>query len=254
MLLARPTRRPASTSTPSAATAPARPNSTSRSSSAATSSSSSPSSRSSRARSSTSRRPPGHRTVASPRRAHRAAAPPTPSSRSSTRSASPSRTSLRCASSTRYSRAGGTYYETSISSQTRRSEEPVRPRRRTHALVAGRQLSDTITMSLQAPRSVVMIRPHHFAVNPETAADNVFQSDDRVAPPTTSPAPRSTSPRRWQTRSRARRRACTCSTTTTTDRPDSVFPNNWFSTHTRWPYRGLSRCGRRAAGRSAAPM
>ena len=30
--------------------------------------------------------------------------------------------------------------------------------------------------SLQAPATVLMIRPHHFSVNPQTAADNVFQS------------------------------------------------------------------------------
>ena len=31
-------------------------------------------------------------------------------------------------------------------------------------------------MSAQAPEAVVMVRPHHFDVNPVTAADNVFQS------------------------------------------------------------------------------
>ena len=31
-------------------------------------------------------------------------------------------------------------------------------------------------MSIQAPSAVVMIRPRHFTPNPETAADNSFQS------------------------------------------------------------------------------
>ena len=33
-------------------------------------------------------------------------------------------------------------------------------------------------VSVQAPRSVVMIRPHHFTPNPATAEDNAFQSID----------------------------------------------------------------------------
>ena len=31
---------------------------------------------------------------------------------------------------------------------------------------------------VQTPRSVVMIRPHHFAPNVETARDNAFQTED----------------------------------------------------------------------------
>lgn len=85
--------------------------------------------------------------------------------------------------------------------------------------------------SLQAPTTVLMIRPHHFAVNPQTAADNVFQADaderddDEVAA--------------------AAHAECTALAEAltakgvrvhlfedeSTDRPDSVFPNNWFSTH-----------------------
>ena len=37
-----------------------------------------------------------------------------------------------------------------------------------------------ITTSVQSPSSIVMIRPHHFTVNVETAADNAFQV--KVAP------------------------------------------------------------------------
>jgi len=85
-------------------------------------------------------------------------------------------------------------------------------------------------VSAQAPSAVILVRPHHFDVNPVTAADNVFQS----ATPNQS----------------AERAAAAYRETTSlaealeaegvrvhlfeddrTDRPDSVFPNNWLSTH-----------------------
>ncbi|BDZ39086.1 citrulline utilization hydrolase CtlX [Microbacterium suwonense] len=81
--------------------------------------------------------------------------------------------------------------------------------------------------SAQAPGAVVLIRPHHFRPNPQTAADNTFQStaDHDV--------------------SREAYDACTRVAESlrevgvrvhlfedeTTTHPDSVFPNNWFSTH-----------------------
>jgi hypothetical protein len=84
---------------------------------------------------------------------------------------------------------------------------------------------------MQAPSSVVLIRPHHFAPNPATAGDNSFQSlDDR------------------RTADELAADACDEVTAvahalqhagvevhlfddTEANRPDSVFPNNWFSTH-----------------------
>ena len=100
-------------------------------------------------------------------------------------------------------------------------------------------------MSLQAPRSVVMVRPHHFSVNTETAADNVFQSTssgsaDDIAgsafDETTALADALI----------AHGVRVHVFDDETTDRPDSVFPNNWFSTHTGgrvavYPMRSLSR-------------
>ncbi|MES2176304.1 MAG: arginine deiminase-related protein [Gemmatimonadota bacterium] len=86
--------------------------------------------------------------------------------------------------------------------------------------------------SLQAPRAVVMIRPHRFHPNPETAADNAFQrtSADGTAADI----------------ARLARDEVTIAAARLTDvgvhvhvfddhgerqTPDSVFPNNWFSTH-----------------------
>ena len=85
-------------------------------------------------------------------------------------------------------------------------------------------------MSVQAPNAVVMIRPNRFHPNPQTAADNTFQSlpglsADEIA-------------KRAQAEFDT---AVTCLRGAGItvhvfqdrgdDTPDSVFPNNWFSTH-----------------------
>lgn len=85
--------------------------------------------------------------------------------------------------------------------------------------------------SVQAPAAVIMIRPHRFAPNPETAGDNAFQRSTSALDPATLAA-------------RAHREATDAARTLTAlgvrvhvfedegaDTPDSVFPNNWFSTH-----------------------
>lgn len=85
--------------------------------------------------------------------------------------------------------------------------------------------------SVQAPSAAVMIRPHCFRPNPETEADNAFQ----------------TSPDASAADSLAARAHAEVSAAAETlrdngvridlfedegrDTPDSVFPNNWFSTH-----------------------
>jgi hypothetical protein len=86
--------------------------------------------------------------------------------------------------------------------------------------------------SIQAPAAVVMIRPHRFTPNPETAADNAFQTA----------AARETA----QAVAEAAYREVTAAVERLEaegvrvhlfedrgehDTPDSVFPNNWFSTH-----------------------
>ena len=83
---------------------------------------------------------------------------------------------------------------------------------------------------MQAPSAVVMIRPHHFTPNQETAADNVFQKASTVPLATL--------------HERALQEVCNAITELEnagvkvypfddkgTSTPDSVFPNNWFSTH-----------------------
>lgn len=86
---------------------------------------------------------------------------------------------------------------------------------------------------MQDPAAVVMVRPHHFTPNPQTAADNAFQT-----------APDEIDATRGQLAARAfdevtgAAEALRAAGVTVhlvdderTDRPDGVFPNNWFSTH-----------------------
>lgn len=83
-------------------------------------------------------------------------------------------------------------------------------------------------MSVQAPRAVVMIRPRSFTPNPETAADNAFQ---RAAPAA------SVADAAYHEVTRAAEALEAAGVRVhlfdddSTDRPDSVFPNNWLSTH-----------------------
>jgi len=85
--------------------------------------------------------------------------------------------------------------------------------------------------SIQAPAAVIMVRPHHFTPNTQTAADNAFQSASADA-----------------TAEEVAQRAFAEATGVadalraagvevhlfedeSRETPDSVFPNNWFSTH-----------------------
>ncbi|MGK0274441.1 MAG: hypothetical protein ACI9N0_000818 [Ilumatobacter sp.] len=84
---------------------------------------------------------------------------------------------------------------------------------------------------IQAPSAVVMVRPHHFSPNPDTAADNSFQAFDehRSAIEIAADAEREV------TTAAETLRAVGVDVHLFDDyeasRPDSVFPNNWFSTH-----------------------
>lgn len=85
---------------------------------------------------------------------------------------------------------------------------------------------------IQAPGAVVMIRPHRFHPNPETASDNAFQRTDGQF------SPKEIAKAAYQevTAAAARLEAEGVMVHIFEDRgeketPDSVFPNNWFSTH-----------------------
>ena len=86
--------------------------------------------------------------------------------------------------------------------------------------------------SIQAPAAVVMVRPHRFTPNPETAADNAFQQ-----PAEREAAQRIAEAARDEVTAAAARleaegvRVHLFEDPGERNTPDSVFPNNWFSTH-----------------------
>jgi len=86
-------------------------------------------------------------------------------------------------------------------------------------------------LSAQAPRGVVMIRPHHFRPNAATAEDNVFQATDADR----SAAAIAGAAHAEVTRAAEALQAAGVAVHLFEDEgratPDSVFPNNWFSTH-----------------------
>lgn len=84
--------------------------------------------------------------------------------------------------------------------------------------------------TIQAPMAVVMIRPHAFRPNPETRADNAFQTDSAAAD--TAARARDEFDRAVTGLRAAGVRVHVFDDTGVLDTPDSVFPNNWFSTHT----------------------
>lgn len=81
-------------------------------------------------------------------------------------------------------------------------------------------------LSVQAPGAVVMIRPHNFVVNAQTAADNAFQADQ----PADAKAAYDEITRAAEVL-RAYGVRVHLFEDETHATPDSVFPNNWFSTH-----------------------
>ncbi|MQQ07058.1 amidinotransferase [Epibacterium sp. SM1979] len=84
--------------------------------------------------------------------------------------------------------------------------------------------------SLQSPSDLVMIRPHHFVSNPETCADNAFQT----RPNLDEGAVADSALREFDSTVETLRSAGVSVLVFDDDTPgtpDSVFPNNWFSTH-----------------------
>ncbi|HEX8048765.1 citrulline utilization hydrolase CtlX [Rhizobium sp.] len=98
--------------------------------------------------------------------------------------------------------------------------------------------------SIQAPSAVVMVRPHHFTVNTETAADNHFQSSQDIREDLSSIAYGEIT----EAADTLVRHGVEVHLFEDTGRqtPDSVFPNNWFSTHAGghvaiYPMKAVSR-------------
>ena len=107
-------------------------------------------------------------------------------------------------------------------------------------------------MSAQAPSAVVLIRPSRFRPNPETASDNAFQS------PATGEDPGELALRAYDEVTAVAEALDRAGVTVHLfddeehTRPDSVFPNNWLSTHAGghvalFPMFAASRRGERRA-------
>lgn len=96
-------------------------------------------------------------------------------------------------------------------------------------------------MSQQAPRAAVLVRPHYFGPNPQTNLDNTFHSWTPHHEPLAQGASLADAKRlEWAAYNASTRLAEALDDSGVTvhifeddspGRPDSVFPNNWFSTH-----------------------
>lgn len=85
---------------------------------------------------------------------------------------------------------------------------------------------------VQAPTAGVMIRPHHFNSNPETAADNAFQFiNSDLVPEVIAAQARDEFDRAVETLTHEGIKIHVFEDYGEHETPDSVFPNNWFSTH-----------------------
>ncbi len=88
------------------------------------------------------------------------------------------------------------------------------------------------SISIQSPAAVVMVRPHHFTPNPQTAADNAFQrSASERAPDAIAQAAYREVTQAAQALEQHGVRVHLFEDETPGRTPDAVFPNNWFSTH-----------------------
>ncbi|MBR1148383.1 citrulline utilization hydrolase CtlX [Bradyrhizobium sp. AUGA SZCCT0431] len=101
-----------------------------------------------------------------------------------------------------------------------------------------------IPYSVQAPSAVIMVRPHHFTVNTETATDNFFQA----CPDPQDDLSLTAYAEITQAADTLRSHGVNVHLfdSTGTDTPDAVFPNNWFSTHAGghvaiYPMKAVSR-------------
>ena len=85
---------------------------------------------------------------------------------------------------------------------------------------------------IQAPAAVVMIRPHRFHPNPETASDNAFQrTDAHLSPKEIARAAYHEVTNVAACLEKEGVKVHVFEDRGEKETPDSVFPNNWFSTH-----------------------
>ncbi|MFT3820933.1 MAG: arginine deiminase-related protein [Rubrivivax sp.] len=85
--------------------------------------------------------------------------------------------------------------------------------------------------SVQAPGAVVMVRPHRFRPNPDTAADNAFQRGPGAGADAVARAAHAEVTAVAARLEAEGVRVHLFEDDGSRDTPDSVFPNNWFSTH-----------------------
>ncbi len=86
-------------------------------------------------------------------------------------------------------------------------------------------------ISIQAPGAVVLVRPQHFTPNPQTSADNAFQRSDPSREARQIAAAAAADATRLAEALEAAGVTVHLFDDEENERPDSVFPNNWFSTH-----------------------
>ncbi|HPF45951.1 MAG: amidinotransferase [Alphaproteobacteria bacterium] len=85
--------------------------------------------------------------------------------------------------------------------------------------------------SAQAPAAVIMIRPHHFSPNDQTAKDNSFQQSDQARSALEIAKDAYEEATHAAQKLEAKGVKVHIFEDKGVDTPDSVFPNNWFSTH-----------------------
>ena len=88
-----------------------------------------------------------------------------------------------------------------------------------------------VTARQQCADAVLMVRPHAFGYNAETAATNTFQRPDRAPNPDAAGSARVEFERLAQALASEGVTVCALEDTAQPVKPDAVFPNNWLSFH-----------------------
>ncbi|MCB0686514.1 MAG: amidinotransferase [Saprospiraceae bacterium] len=87
-------------------------------------------------------------------------------------------------------------------------------------------------MNLQCTDTIMMIRPVHFGFNPQTAANNSFQSDAvDLMPEEINMRAQSEFDRMVESLQEVGVNIHLVEDTPTPEKPDAIFPNNWITTH-----------------------